>query len=64
MLYYIYKINKEVYMKLNKTFEFRLLPNKVQIDLITKTSAVADLFTIKCSKIKSIIIKKLKNIYM
>ena len=33
----MYKINKEVYMKLNKAFKFRLLPNQEQIDLLVKT---------------------------
>ena len=37
MLYYIRKINKEVYMKLNKAFKFRLLPNQIQTDLLIKT---------------------------
>lgn len=38
MLYYTHKINKkEVYMKLNKAFKFRLLPNQTQIDLLAKT---------------------------
>lgn len=37
MLYYTHKINKEGYMKLNKAFKFRLLPNQVQATLLAKT---------------------------